>query len=75
MCTSAMKNILSGINSKLDTIVEKTNGVEDTAIEIIQWKYREKKVTENSQQGISELWDSIKQHVFGVPKGQKTERK
>ena len=73
-----MKITLGGINSRLDTVVEKISGVEDTAIETIQWKHREKKVTENSKQGISELRDSVKQtstHVFGAPKGRKTDRK
>ena len=39
---SAMKITLGGINSRLDTVVEKTSGAEDIAIQMIQWKHREK---------------------------------
>lgn len=46
-----MKITLGGINSRLDTVVEKTGGAEDIAIRTTQWKHREK--TEKNKASVS----------------------
>ena len=69
-----VKNILEGINSRLDISEDKTTEGEDTARATVQnGPQREKGVVKKNEQTISKWWHSFRQpnvHVTRFPKGE-----
>lgn len=66
-----MKNILNGINIRLDTAEEKNSELEDLVMGTMQG-VTQKKIYFLKRQSIRELWDiqQYKTCVFGFPEGE-----
>ena len=71
-----MKNILEGINGKLDNKEKWIHNLEDKVIEITHWNNKKKK--NGRKKSVKNLWDNIKCtniHNIGVSEGEKREKK
>ena len=74
---TAMKNILVGINSRINKAEEQISELEDRLVEITAKEQNKDKRTKINEDSLKDLWDNIKCtniHIVGVPEGEERER-
>ena len=72
-----MKNILEGIDSRLNEAEERISELEDRVVEITASKQIKEKRMKWNEDSLRDLWDNIKHTnicIIGVPEGEKREK-